>query len=340
MEKYLIYENGAIREQAFLDLSDKLDNLSNFYSEKGLLGMAVHPKFSQNGKFYVYYSAPSDKSDHKSVVEEYRVNPKNNNLSRTEGIQIIEFDQPEGNHNGGDLAFGPDGYLYITSGDGGGANDRHGSIGNGQDLNTLLGKILRIDIDNGYPYTVPEDNPFVGKDGRDEIWAYGLRNPWRISFDPKSGRLFTGDVGQNEYEEIDIIEKGRNYGWRVMEGFNCFNPSKDCDKVGLTLPIHEYPHSVGISVTGGYVYRGKAIPELYGKYVYGDWNGVLFTLEEDSEGLWTSHSLNLKSFNGNDINTYINSFGEDEEGELYVLTQKKTGPRQSNSKIYKIVPAN
>ncbi|NNF01594.1 MAG: glucose dehydrogenase [Bacteroidia bacterium] len=336
--KILIYQHGKILSKPFLDLTEKLDRLSSFYSEKGLLGLAMHPNFSQNGRFFVYYSAATrSNADHKSVVEEYRVDPKSKNVALTNGKLIIEIDQPESNHNGGDLAFGIDGYLYIATGDGGGANDRHGTIGNSQDLSNLLGKILRIDVDVETAYRIPQFNPFTKGKARPEIWAYGLRNPWRISFDKLTGKLFTGDVGQNKIEEIDIIEKGKNYGWRIMEGYNCFNPSKNCDKTGLILPIHEYPHSVGISVTGGYVYRGDEIESLYGKYVYAEWNGKLFYLSKDENDLWSNYSLNIRSINGNNLKENINSFGEDENGELYILSQDSGGPFSKKGKVYKII---
>ena len=225
---------------------------------------------------------------------------------------IMEIPQPEANHNGGQLAFGPDGMLYIALGDGGGGGDRHGTIGNGQDINTLLGSILRIDINGEQPYAIPPDNPFVGTDGLDEIWAYGLRNPWRFSFDREgTNQLYAADVGQSQWEEINIIEKGGNYGWRIMEGMHCYNPATNCDQTGLILPIAEYSHSVGISITGGYVYRGSQIPELYGKYVFGDYNGKLFYLEEDGE-TYTIQPFDIEGFSSNDINRDITSFAEDE----------------------------
>ncbi len=331
-----IIKNGILQVQPFLDVSSKIDKLSFAYSEKGLLGLAFHPQFKSNGRFYIYYSAPTSNnlSDHKSVVAEYRVGTPNADVAQDNGQVILEFEQPESNHNGGMLAFGPDGFLYIGSGDGGGAGDRHGESGNGQNLNTLLGKILRIDVDSRKPYAIPDDNPFKNKSARGEIFAYGLRNPWRFSFDRKTGKLFCGDVGQNKYEEVDIIESGKNYGWRIMEGNHCYNP-EDCEDDGLTLPIYEYPHSVGISITGGYVYRGENKTELSGCYVYGDYNGKLFCLKEEN-AKWQNYQLTIEGKKSNDLNCKINSFGEDEQGAIYIITQKLSGPRDKSGVIYKI----
>jgi glucose/arabinose dehydrogenase len=256
--KIRIIKNGAMLEKPFLDVSNKLDKMSKVYSEKGLLGLEFHPQFKQNGKFYVYYSAPAAEKnlEHKSVLAEYHAAPGSDEADAGSEKIVLEVGQPESNHNGGQLAFGPDGYLYVGLGDGGGAGDQHGANGNAQDLSNLLGKILRIDV-NKPPYAIPGDNPFAGKAGaRGEIWAYGLRNPWRFSFDRKTGALFCGDVGQNKWEEIDIIRKGGNYGWRIMEAGHCFKPESGCRQDGLEPPVAEYNHNEGISVTGGYVYRG------------------------------------------------------------------------------------
>lgn len=329
-----IVKNGILLEKPFLDISKKLDNLSFGYSEKGLLGLAFHPAYKTNGRFFIYYSAPSSayESNHKSVIAEYHVSA-NANVAQTNERIILEIEQPESNHNGGTLAFGKDGLLYIASGDGGGGGDQHGTIGNGQNLNTLLGKILRINIDGEAPYTIPTSNPFVNQHGKKEIYAYGLRNPWRMSFDRVTGKLFAGDVGQNQYEEIDIIDKGKNYGWRVMEGNHCYDAS-ECDRIGLEYPIYEYPHSVGISVCGGYVYRGR-YKAMQGAYVYGDYNGKLFHLHQQQDE-WQSYALNIASTASNDIGYKLNSFGEDEFGELYILAQRGSGPRNNSGKLFKI----
>lgn len=335
--KIKIIKKGVLLEKPFLDVGSKLDGTNKIYSEKGLLGIVFHPKYKSNGKFYIYYSAPGadKKFDHKSILAEYKVTSNADIADITSQKIILEIKQPEANHNGGQLAFGPDGFLYIGLGDGGGAGDNHGEKGNGQDLKTLLGKILRIDVDSKYPYTIPPDNPFVSnKEARPEIWAYGLRNPWRFSFDRKTGKLFCADVGQNKWEEIDIIKKGGNYGWRVTEGKHCYNPQIGCNLTNMEYPIAEYDHSIGISVTGGFVYRGQNIPALQGKYIFGDWKGKLFYLVEKNEK-WDFNHL---SENGNphDIKLNINSFGEDESGELYILTQKTTGTLLSNGSVYLI----
>ena len=251
----------------------------------------------------------------------------------------MEILQPESNHNGGMLQFGPDRYLYIGTGDGGGANDEHGAIGNGQDLNTLLGKILRIDVDKKFPYAIPADNPFVGKTGhKEEIYAYGLRNPWRFSFDSVNGKLYCGDVGQNKYEEINIIEKGGNYGWRIMEGYHCFKPSSNCDKSGLKMPVAEYDHDTGISICGGYMYRGNSYPSFHGYYFFGDWSGKMFCIRRQPDNTWKRIEVHVDDTKSNDISGKINSMGTDANGEVYVLTQKMFGPKSPTGVLMKIRP--
>lgn len=338
--KIRIIKNGVLLPKPFLNLSKKLDNLSIGYSEKGLLGLAFHPDFKNNKKFYVYYSAPYQEPlyDHISVLSEFSASAGNPDSALIGSERIImTIPEPESNHNGGCLAFGKDGMLYLGPGDGGGAGDQHGNMGNGQDLNTLLGKILRIDIDGKTPYEIPSDNPFIGKDAKPEIWAYGLRNPWRFSFDRESGKLFCGDVGQNKYEEIDIIEKGKNYGWRVMEGYHCYDPQDNCKQDNLALPIFEYPHSYGVSVTGGYVYRGKQIPAIQGCYVAGDWNGKLFILKQSKDWSWNKIDITLNGEGSEETGAKINSFGEDENGEIYIITQSFSGPRSHTGVVYRLV---
>lgn len=340
--KIKIIKSGEVSKTPFLDVSGKLDKTNKIYSEKGLLGIAFHPEYKENGRFFIYYSAPSQKSgsNHKSILAEYKVSATSDIADPSSEKIIMEVEQPEANHNGGQLAFGPDGFLYIALGDGGGAGDKHSTSGNAQDLNTLLGKILRIDVSeksgSKNPYAVPPDNPFVNtKNSRPEIWVYGLRNPWRFSFDRKTGELFCADVGQNEWEEINIIEKGKNYGWKIMEGNHCYEPSTNCNQKGLTAPVAEYDHDTGISITGGFVYRGKNIPGLQGKYIFGDWKGKLFYLEAVS-GKWEIKELKIESKKDNDLDLNINSFGEDESGELYILTQKLTGTITANGAVYVI----
>lgn len=329
-------QNGKLSEKPFLDVSDEMVKVNPGYDERGLLGMAFHPNFKTNRKFYVYYSVPSsvEGSNHKSRISEFQVAANNAGMADKSTKRVLmEIEQPQSNHNGGDMSFGPDGYLYIALGDGGGGGDKHGTIGNGQNLTTLLGKIIRIDV-NGNPYTVPKDNPFVNKqDIRPEIWAYGLRNPWRMSFDRQTKQLFAGDVGQNKFEEIDIIEKGGNYGWRVREGLHEFNVQAGGNSSKMIDPIHEYPHSDGISITGGYVYRGNAVPELKDKYVYGDYNGKTWILTKTGNA-WANGSLEL--LDKPQENMQILSWGEDEAGELYVLANL-SGSGGNKGGVYKLV---
>ncbi|RBL88720.1 PQQ-dependent sugar dehydrogenase [Chitinophaga flava] len=336
---WIVNKDGSQQPQPFLDVSADMVKINPAYDERGLLGMAFHPNFKKNRKFYVYYSAPvlnpvKKVLDHKSQLVEFIASAANPNMADPASKRVLmEIDQPESNHNGGQLAFGPDGYLYIGLGDGGGGGDKHGTIGNAQNMGTVLGKILRIDV-NATPYKVPADNPFVKKEGaKPEIWAYGLRNPWRFSFDRSTGRIFAGDVGQNKYEEVDIITKGGNYGWRIMEGYHDFNVPADEDKNKLVAPIHEYDHDLGISITGGYVYRGNAIPSLKGMYVFGDYNGKTFVLVPKGNK-WERADLQLSNRPAD--NPFILSWGEDEQGELYMLTSSST-KNGFKGAVYKLV---
>ncbi len=337
--KIKIIKNGVVLPVPFLTVTDKLDGLNIAYSEKGLLGLAFHPEYKTNGRFFIYYSAPFGSGyDHKGILAEYKVSAINPDVADDKETIIMEIPQPESNHNGGCLVFGPDGYLYIGLGDGGGAGDKHGANGNAQDLNSLLGKILRIDVDAERPYKIPPGNPFANtNDVKKEIYAYGLRNPWRFSFDRATGKLFCADVGQNKWEEIDIIEKGKNYGWRIMEGDHCFNPESGCNSDGLIGPVSEYDHGTGISVCGGYVYRGKLFPALTGNYIFGDWSGKLFYLKQDVGKNWNRGDIIVEGRKSNDTGLKINSMGMDEAGEIYLVTQQLFGPRSKTGAIYKIV---
>jgi glucose/arabinose dehydrogenase len=295
----------------FLDITSRVNRGG---TEEGLLGLAFDPNYQENGYFYLYYSAANPRRSVISRFTRSQVNPAS--ADPASEVIIMEIDQPFANHNGGQLTFGPDGNLYIGLGDGGGAGDPQG---NGQNLNTLLGSILRIDVkglsEKG-GYKIPPDNPFVNRaDARPEIWAYGLRNPWRFSFDRQTGLLWAGDVGQDKWEEIDIITKGANYGWNIMEGFHCYSPSSGCNQSGLTLPLAGYDHSQGCSVTGGYVYRGDKVPSLTGYYIYGDYcSGNIWALLFQNNAV-SQNTLLLKS------GLAISSFGEDQAGNFYILAQ-------------------
>lgn len=278
--------------------------------EKGLLGLAFHPSYKQNGRFFVDYTRRVQ-GQLQTVIAEYHVSATDPNRADPNGTEVLVVDQPFDNHNGGQVAFGPDKFLYIAFGDGGSSGD---PFGNGQNLETLLGKLLRIDVDSATPYAIPPDNPFVNSPpARGEIWVFGMRNPWRFSFDHGTGRLFAGDVGQDDWEEVDIITKGGNYGWNVMEGFHCYPPGTQCDKTGLTLPITEYSHSEGVAIMGGYVYRGSAIPQILGAYLFGDYvGGQIWALREISPGKWR-RTLLLST------GKILSGFGQDAAGELYIL---------------------
>jgi glucose/arabinose dehydrogenase len=377
-----IIQNGLLRPEPFLDLSDRIVEINPTFDERGVLGLAFHPDYDDNGRFFVRYSAPREGEPdepcnnpagfvvgcHSAVLAEFAVSADPNVADPT-GTVLFSVPEPQFNHNAGHVAFGPDGFLYFTLGDGGGAHDgladapsSHGPIGNGQNIFTALGSILRIDVDDGLPYAIPPDNPFVGRPGVDEIYAYGLRNPYRFSFDDgddededgdedededDDARLFLADVGQNLFEEIDVIRKGGNHGWVIREGANCFDPFNPtvppatCDDVGpngqpLIDPIAEYSHADGIAVVGGFVYRGSRIPELYGKYVFGDFAGRLFYLDADGPDPSQIFEFRLGAAN-EPLGALILGFGEDEKGSLYVLTSESFGPSGSDGKVFRIL---
>jgi glucose/arabinose dehydrogenase len=369
-----VIEGGKLRPTPLLDIRSKIHKpLHHDFDERGLLGIALHPKFRENGKFYVAYShhlqfdSALDQMlwySHSNVVEEYTISKKDPNTADPNSARrIMTTSWPQFNHNGHWIGFGPDGMLYVSMGDGGYANDwgigHNVTIGNGQDLSTHLGKILRINVDtrtDDKPYGVPSDNPFVNnKQAKPEIWAYGLRNPWRCSFDTGSKQLFCGDVQQNSYEEISIIGKGQNLGWRRMEATHCFDYVKpddhpaNCDKSGLTLPILEYNNCTakpqgcrGISVTGGYVYQGKH-GAWKGKYIFGDWSksfaemdGQIFIATKSGDK-WNMEVAEVVGMAGK--KPYVLAFAQDNAGEVYALTSVTTGPNGSLDTIYRIVPA-
>lgn len=320
-----ILKFGTLLSTPFLDISA----LVSGRSEQGLLGLAFHPSYVDNGRFFVNYTDTAGDT----VVAAYRVSGNPDVADSGSREVLLQIDQPFSNHNGGQVSFGPDGFLYIASGDGGSGGDPQE---NAENINTLLGKLLRIDVDNGVTYVNPPTNPFFGATpGRDEIWAYGLRNPWRFSFDRLNGDLYIADVGQGTWEEVNwrpaSSPGGENYGWDVMEGLHCFEPPTGCNQSGLTLPVLEYDHAQGCSVTGGYVYRGCKMPDLAGTYFYGDYCSAWVRTLTMSGGVATNlqdRTAALES-SGVDINS-ITSFGEDARGEIYVVDQ--------GGEVFKIVP--
>ncbi|MBW3663828.1 MAG: PQQ-dependent sugar dehydrogenase [Actinobacteria bacterium] len=317
----------------FLDLSEVV----SVGNERGLLGLAFHPEYASNGRFFVHYT---DGGGDTALVE-YAVSDDPDVASSAPVAELLSADQPASNHNGGMLAFGPDGMLYLALGDGGGAGDQ---FGNGQRPDTLLGTILRVDVDGGAPYEVPADNPFAdGGDGAREVWHYGLRNPWRFSFDEAEGLLYIADVGQNAFEEVNVVPadaSGLNFGWPITEGNHCFDPPQDCSTAGLTLPVFEYPTDEGCAVIGGYVYRGEAIPQLHGHYLYADVCGGFVRSFRHEDGQvtderdWTDQLEGLSAETGESVSGYAGptSFGLDAAGELYLTT--------AGGSVFRIVPAS
>ncbi len=396
-----VVEDGT--SEVFLDLTDRMVDVGaatgGGFDERGLLGMAFHPEYRDNRRLFVYYSAPlrdapegtgGEEYDHTAVLAEFEATGNFNCADPDSERTLMEVPEPQFNHNGGPVLFGPDGYLYWALGDGGGANDdEFGHVedwydenagGNGQNTTeNPLGGIHRIDVDNegenGEPYAIPEDNPFADSDeGLPEYFAWGLRNPWRASFDG-DGRLFVADVGQNLYEEVNIVESGGNYGWNVREGIECFgtgspnDPPEECptetpeDVRGgepLIDPVIQYPHQVGdetlgISITGGYVYENDTVPELQGTYVFGDWSdafeapsGTLFhsPVEEyepiagrTEDDLWDINRLSVANAPGEELNRFVLTFGQDDDGELYVLTTARYSDGETGE-VFRIVPAD
>jgi hypothetical protein len=324
-------DNAATKTEVFLDIKDRV-KYSDMQNEEGFLGLAFHPKFKQNGEFFVFYT--DVKSKMANVVSRFKVSktdPKKADPASEE--VIIRFEKPFWNHDGGTIAFGPDGYLYITHGDGGAGNDPHE---NGQNLKTLLGKVLRLDIDHkadGKNYSIPKDNPFVGKDAAPEVWCYGLRNVWRMAFDRTTGQLWAADVGQNLYEEIDILTAGGNYGWNLREGLHPFGKKGVDVRSDLIEPLWEYHHDLGKSITGGLIYRGKSLPELVGSYIYADYiTGQIYALTYDAKQKRAVANRQLQS-----TGIPIISFGEDAAGEVYTLVVAQNG--KGISRLVKAAPA-
>jgi glucose/arabinose dehydrogenase len=304
-------QDGVILPEPFLDIRDRVGSGGN---EQGLLGIAFHPQFIENGYFYVNYT---DKQGNTVIARFSAIQENNPNLKADPASEsiLLQVDQPYANHNGGQMVFGPDGYLWIGLGDGGGQGDPNG---NSQSNQTLLGKILRIDVDHESPYVIPPDNPYANGGGLPEIWAIGLRNPWRFSFDRLTGDLFIGDVGQNSLEEIDhlpagYVSKPVNFGWNRREGSHPYSDQANADITGLIDPIFDYGHDSGCSVTGGFVYRGKDLPDFQGVYLFGDYcSGLIWGSVPNGENSWDTKILFSTGYR-------ISSFGEDQNGELYLL---------------------
>ena len=377
-----VYESGSLNEEPFIDVSDQLTEITG---EMGLLGMAFHPDYQQNRKFYLRYSAPPredtpDDFDHTEVLSEFTVSEDASTSNPDSERTILEIPWPEDTHNAGSVVFGPDGYLYMGTGDGGGAHDTglgHVSDwyerfegGNGQDITeSLLGSVLRIDVDNredDKPYAIPDGNPLVGKEGLNEQFAWGFRNPWRMGF--SNGDLFVADVGQNGYEEVSIVRKDKNYGWNVREGTHCFkpgpegsrNPPEECPSKlppdvrsgeRLIPPVIEYPHSydgrgVGSAVIGGYISENDAIPSIQGKYVFGDFRknketevptGSLFAATPTEDDLWDLEELVIENTDTGLLGAYVLAFGRDNGGGLYVLTTNNPGEGETGA-LHRIRP--
>jgi len=380
---WLIDKDNYKRPTPFLDLSSKLVKLNPTYDERGLLGLAFHPEYKTNGRFYVYYQlppraggpAPGVAWNNLSRIAEFHVLPDWSRADPNSEKVILEWDDPQSNHNGGSLVFGLDDFLYISIGDGGGANDvgpGHATDwysvnggGNAQNLEAnFLGKVLCIDVDGGDPYGIPPTNPFVGKPGRDEIFAFGFRNPYRMSFDNIGHQMIVGDAGQVLWEEIDVLTKGGNYGWNVKEGRHCFSTA-DSSKVLASCPsvddrgkpllepvieLNNWQNPLGgkaTTIIGGYVYRGEALKDWQGKYIFGTFsqtpttpNGQLYmaTPQPGTEGSWPFDKVSLLN-HPNDLGYYLRGFGVDDDGELYVAVSSMLGPDGNTGKVYKIAPA-
>ena len=375
-----VVDGGTLLATPFLDLTSSLPPVNPGFDERGVLGLSFHPDYATNGRFFVRYSAPrpgapgepcfgTSRGCHEERLSEFSVDPMNPNLADPGSERILfQIDEPQFNHNGGDLEFGPDGFLYFGLGDGGGAHDgladmppSHGPIGNGQNINTALGSVLRIDVDGppamGLEYAIPADNPFVGVTGVDEIYAYGFRNPFKLSFDDGpggDGSLIVADVGQNLFEELDNVQKGGNYGWVTREGFHCFDPLNPtmppamCSSTGphgepLLDPFAEYDHTDGISVIGGFVYRGSMFPELVGKYIFGDFStsfgspsGRLFYIDMNGD---PSQIFELQIGPANmPLGLFVKGFGEDSNGEIYLLASTSLGPIGASGRVLHITP--
>jgi len=322
--KILIEQNGTLSNTPFLDITSRVGSDG---SEQGLLGLVFHPDYKDNGYFFVDYTNRNGNT----VIARFTANTDRTNADPSTFKQILTVNQPFANHNGGQLAFGPDGMLYIGMGDGGSQGDPNR---NGQNTNVLLAKILRIDIDHGDPYAIPPDNPFAdGTGGKPEVWDFGFRNPWRFSFDRQTHDLYVGDVGQAKWEEVDFIATGTkgglNFGWNIMEGAHCYSPATNCNQNGLVLPVTETAHPANCAIIGGYVYRGAQYPTINGAYFFTDYcSGTVWAMTRDASGAWTTTQViaSPSSYAG------YSSFGEDLAGELYITDL-------ANGAVYHLVVA-
>ncbi len=341
--KIIVLDSGQKKSKPFFNINKRVVNPFRPGDERGLLGFAFHPDHENNKKFYINYI---DNDGH-TIVSEFIAQSKYKADHNSERV-LLKLEQPYGNHNGGHIEFGNDGYLYIAIGDGGAAGD---PLDSGQDLTSLFGKVIRIDI-NGSPYSIPKSNPFYGiKNAREEIWAWGLRNVWRFSFDKKTGDIYYGDVGQNKWEEVNFepasSSGGNNYGWRQMEASYCFEPKENCKRDGMVLPIIEYPNDAyhpafalgrknqlnveGCSVTGGYVYRGKKLKGFEGVYFFGDYcsgNIWSFKVKDGKANEFKNRTEEINIADG-EFTNYISSFGQDADGEIYIVDY--------NGAVYKII---
>lgn len=372
---HVIQPDGTLADEPFLELRDRIVELNPDYDERGLLGLAFHPDYATNGRFYVYYSAPlrpeaPDDWNHTSHLSEFQVMADDpSRADPTSERILLQVDQPQSNHNAGTLAFGPDGMLFLSLGDGGGANDTglgHPPQGNGQDTTTLLGSVLRLDVDGGDPYGIPADNPFVAAadDVRDEIWAYGFRNPYRFSFVPGTADLLVGDAGQELWEEVSLVQRGGNYGWNIREGTHCFDPDSPmdppvvCAEVGfdgepLIDPVVEFANAkqaggLGLVVVGGHLYQGD-LPELQNRYVFAAFaqkmdtpSGIIMAAQPQplgTPGLWPFEPLRFDRAPDGVLPHYVQGFGEDEAGALYVLTKDVLGPTGDTGRVLRFGPS-
>jgi glucose/arabinose dehydrogenase len=381
--KIWIIKDGQKLATPFMDVTSKLVPLLPAYDERGLLGLAFHPDYKTNGRFFVYYQLPPRAGgpepgvswNNLSRISEFKVSGNMDVADMNSEKVLLDLDDPQSNHNGGTLAFGPDGYLYISIGDGGRANDvAPGHVtdwytvnagGNGQDIDSnLFGNILRIDVNSGSPYGIPADNPFVGKPGKDEIYAFGFRNPFRFSFDRGGDhKLLAGDAGQVLWEEVSVVIKGGNYGWNVKEGRHCFNAA-DSSKVLASCPsvdnmgnplidpvieVNNWQNPAGgraTTIIGGNVYRGKDIKGWNGKYIFGTFsqtpttaNGELFMAQTSNASEWTYDEVHLKS-HPDDLGYYLKGFGQDNDGEIYLTVSSMLGPSGNTGKVFKLVSVN